>query len=135
MNTNQALVIYETVRATMTGEMSFPQIVGRLSEIGVERYHADYSRHESTFYFADGRSLAITVPREDCPTGEVFREQDVQSAIRQSQRGEHKYTDFVRKTMAAGCVGYFVQIKGQRAIYFGRNGESHVEWFPGAKQS
>jgi hypothetical protein len=31
--------------------------------------------------------------------------------------------------MAAGCVGYFVQIAGRRAIYFGRNGEFHVEQF------
>jgi len=34
--------------------------------------------------------------------------------------------------MAAGCVGYFVQIAGRRALYFGRNGESHVELFPSA---
>jgi uncharacterized protein YbcV (DUF1398 family) len=52
--------------------------------------------------------------------------------VRQSQRNEHTYLDFIRKTMAAGCVGYFVQITGRRAIYFGRNGESHVELFPTA---
>jgi hypothetical protein len=31
---------------------------------------------------------------------------------------------------AAGCVGYFVQIAGRRTLYFGRNGETHVELFP-----
>ncbi len=35
--------------------------------------------------------------------------------------------------MAAGCVGYFVQITGRRVIYFGRSGESHVEQFPPAQ--
>jgi len=34
--------------------------------------------------------------------------------------------------MAAGCVGYFVQIMGRCVIYFGRKGESHVEHFPPA---
>jgi hypothetical protein len=32
----------------------------------------------------------------------------------------------------AGCVGYFVQITGQCVQYFGRKGEVHTEWFPGA---
>lgn len=34
--------------------------------------------------------------------------------------------------MAAGCVGYFVQITGQQVLYFGRNGECHIELFPAA---
>ena len=50
--------------------------------------------------------------------------------MRQSQRNEHAYADFVRKTMAAGCVGYFVHIAGRHAVYFGRKGEQHVERFP-----
>ena len=35
--------------------------------------------------------------------------------------------------MAAGCVGYFVQIAGRRVLYFGRRGEIYTELFPGAK--
>ena len=53
--------------------------------------------------------------------------------MRQSQRGEHTYVDFLRKTMAAGCVGYCVHIRGRRALYFGRDGDVHVERFPGAR--
>ena len=132
MNTDQALVIYDTVRGSLTGDLSFPQIVGRLGEIGVERYHADYSRHEKTFYLASGDSLVVTVPWGSYQTAVEFSASEVQAAVRQSQRGEHTYTDFVRKTMAAGCVGYFVQIAGRRALYFGRNGETHVELFPPA---
>ena len=130
MKTDQALMMHETVRGSFTGEMTFPQIVGRLSEIGVERYHADYSRQEKTFYLPDGQSLVVSVPWESYPTASEFSASAVEAAVRQSQRGEHSYLDFVRKTMAAGCVGYFVQITGRRAIYFGRNGESHVEMFP-----
>jgi uncharacterized protein YbcV (DUF1398 family) len=132
MNAEQALVIYDTVRGSLTGEMTFGQIVGRLSEIGVERYHADYSRQEKTFYLANGDSLVLPIPWGSHPTGTEFSAAAVEAAVRQSQRGEHTYTDFVRKTMAAGCVGYFVQITGRRALYFGRNGETHVELFPPA---
>lgn len=132
MNADQTLVIYDTVRGSLTGDMTFPQIIGRLSEIGVERYHADYGRHEKTFYLANGDSLVVTVPWGSYPTATEFSAPEIQAAIRQSQRGEHTYADFVRKTMAAGCVGYFVQITGRRALYFGRNGETHVELFPSA---
>jgi uncharacterized protein YbcV (DUF1398 family) len=114
--------------------MTFPQIVARLAEVGVERYHADYSRHEKTFYFASGESLVVTIPWGDFPTAAEFTASSVEASVRQSQRGEHTYTDFIRKTMAAGCVGYFVQITGRRALYFGRNGEVHAEEFPGAKK-
>jgi hypothetical protein len=41
--------------------------------------------------------------------------------------------DFVRKTIAAGCVGCFVHIAGRHAVYFGRQGESHIEPFPAQK--
>jgi uncharacterized protein YbcV (DUF1398 family) len=64
------------------------------------------------------------------PIGAVFSAKSVEAAVRQSQRGEHSYEDFLRKTRAGGCVGYFVQITGQRAIYFGRNGDSYTEPFP-----
>lgn len=132
MQINQVLVMHEAVRGSLTGELTFPEIIGRLSAIGVERYHADYGRQENTFYLADGQSIVVAVPHESWPTATEFSATAVESAVRQSQRGEHTYPDFVRKTMSAGCVGYFVQITGRRAIYFGRNGESHTELFPSA---
>jgi uncharacterized protein YbcV (DUF1398 family) len=134
MNAQQVLAIHETVRGSLTAEMTFAQIVARLGEFGIERYHADYSRHEKTFYLARGESLVVTIPRGDFPTAIEFTASSVEAAVRQSQRGEHTCTDFIRKTMAAGCVGYFVQISGRRALYFGRNGEVHTEWFPGTNQ-
>jgi uncharacterized protein YbcV (DUF1398 family) len=132
MTTEQVLAIQDAVRASITATKTFPEIIGTLIEAGVERYHADYSRGESTFYFADGDSLVVASPWGRHPTGTHFSAADVEAAVRQSQRNEHTFLDFVRKTMAAGCVGYFVQISGRRAQYFGRNGEMHVEPFPGS---
>jgi uncharacterized protein YbcV (DUF1398 family) len=132
MDAEVARVFQHCVQGSQTGEMTFPQIVGQLMEIGCERYHADYSRQEITYYLANGDSLVVPSPHEAHPTAKDFSPAAVEAAVRQSQRNEHSYADFVRKTMAAGCVGYFVQITGQRAIYFGRNGESHTELFPSA---
>jgi uncharacterized protein YbcV (DUF1398 family) len=130
MNAEQEQVIQGCVRGALTGELAFPEIVGRLAQIGVERYHADYSRQEITYYFPDGDSLVVAAPHPSHTTAAEFSPSAVEAAVQRSQRNEHTYLDFIRETMAAGCVGYFAQIAGRRVIYFGRNGESHVEYFP-----
>lgn len=130
VNTEQTEVIESCAHGALAGELAFPDIIGRLAQIGVERYHADYSRHEITYYLADGDSLVVATPHPAHPTAVEFSASAVAVAVGQSQRNEHTYLDFIRKTKAAGCVGYFVQITGRRAIYFGRHGETHVEHFP-----
>lgn len=130
MNEHQIKVIQDCAAGALTGDLAFPEIVGRLTEIGVERYHSDYSRQEITYYFPDGESLVVATPHGAHPTGLDFSLDRVQEAVGQSQRNEHSYVDFIRKTMAAGCVGYFVQITGRQVLYFGRNGECHIERFP-----
>lgn len=141
MNTHQETVIYDCAARSAAGTISFGEVVGRLMEIGVERYHADYCRRENTFYLPDGSSLVVAIGHGDQvdpnnappPIGVLFSARDVEAAIRRAQRGEIMYPEFVRLTTAAGCVGYFVQISGRCVQYFGRNGELHVEPFPGAK--
>jgi uncharacterized protein YbcV (DUF1398 family) len=132
MNAEQTQVMQGCALGSLSGKLTFPEVVGRLAAIGVERYHADYSRQEITYYLPDGDSLVVAAPHPSHATAREFSSAAVEEAVRQSQRNEHTYADFIRKTMAAGCVGYFVQITGQRVIYFGRNGESHVELFPPA---
>jgi uncharacterized protein YbcV (DUF1398 family) len=130
MNAEQTQVMQGCARGALSGELTFPEILGRLAQIGVERYHADYSRQEITYYLADGDSLVVATLHPSHAIAAGFSASAVEAAVRQSQRNEHTYLDFIRKTMAAGCVGYFVQITGGRVIYFGRGGESHVEHFP-----
>ncbi|WP_372715690.1 DUF1398 domain-containing protein [Novipirellula sp.] len=130
MNAEKTQVIQWCAEGALTGELTFPEIVGRLGQIGVERYHADYSRQEITYYLAEGDTLVVATLHPTHAIGTVFSASEVEAAVRQSQRNEHTYLEFIRKTMAAGCVGYFVQITGRCVIYFGRNGDSHVEQFP-----
>jgi uncharacterized protein YbcV (DUF1398 family) len=132
MNQQTTFALYDLAGQSLSGTITFPAVIGRLLELGVERYHADYSRSETTYYLVDGDSLVVALPHEPHATADDFDATAVAAAVRQSQRNEHTYLDFVRKTMAAGCVGYFVQITGRRVLYFGRRGETHVEHFPPA---
>jgi uncharacterized protein YbcV (DUF1398 family) len=132
MRPEQKHQIEDCLNLSLAGEIEFPEVVGRLISIGVERYHADYCRREVTYYLSTGETHVAPAENTDEEISYLFDAVAVALAIRQSQRGEHSYRDFVRKTMAAGCVGYFVQLAGRRVIYFGRNGDCHVEHFPAA---
>ncbi len=132
MKNEYAAVIRECMALSLGGKISFGEVVRRLMEIGLERYHADYTRHESTYYMPDGESLVVAAPHPPQPIAVAFSAAGVESAVRQAQRGEIFYPEFSRQAMEAGCVGYFVQISGRQVIYFGRNGEQHVEKFPAA---
>ncbi len=132
MNSQQTQVMQQCALGALNGVLTFPEIVGKLASIGVERYHADYRRQEITYYMSDDESLVVSTPHPLHPIARVFSGTDVATAVRQSQRNEHSYLDFIRKTNAAGCVGYFVQITGCRVIYFGRDGDCHTEHFPPA---
>ena len=50
------------------------------------------------------------------------------------QHGQH-YRDFTRRAMLAAVQGYIAFLRGQRVTYWGRGGDQHTEWFPGAGPS
>ncbi len=62
-----------------------------------------------------------------------FSAANVEAAVRAIQRQEIQYREFCRRIVAAGCVGYHVFLEGRRVVYYGRAGDSHTEYFPGAK--
>jgi uncharacterized protein YbcV (DUF1398 family) len=133
MNSEQMSVAKECAVLSATGKIHFGDVVGRLMKAGIERYHADYSRSEITYYTPDGGSCVVQVEHELIPTAQEFSAEGVKAAVRQAQLGEIMFPQFTRQAITAGCVGYFVQITGKCVQYFGRSGEVHTEWFPGAK--
>lgn len=135
MNTEQKNLVKECAALSANGKVHFGEVVSRLMKAGIERYHADYSRRENTYYTPDGDSCIVPMEHEPMPIAQDFTASAVEAAVHQAQRGEIMYPQFSQKVLAAGCVGYFVQITGKRVQYFGRNGDVHLEWFPGAKPS
>jgi uncharacterized protein YbcV (DUF1398 family) len=126
-------VMKECKERSLGGTISFPEVVRRLHEAGVERYHVDLTRDETTYYLPCGESHVFTTggPREII--AEKFNAAAVEGAVRAIQRGEIVFTEFLRRIRAAGCTGYFAQIAGRRVQYVGRTGDMHVEIFPASK--
>src|SRR5262245_20327854 len=60
-------IIAEVARATLAGEISFPEVVRKLSETGVEYYHVDYVALAKTFYSGAGEVATAPISYEGLP--------------------------------------------------------------------
>jgi uncharacterized protein YbcV (DUF1398 family) len=65
------------------------------------------------------------------PIAELFNIEAVQEAIKEAQMKlvSYTYKGFCKKIMIAGCAGYMVSFLGKRVLYFGRTGETYIEYF------
>ncbi len=124
----------DTIALCMTLSFSntpFPEVVKQLAGAGVRWYDADLIRLRNTYYGAarQAQDEALPLPGDTTIAG-TFDKSSVAAAVRAIQHGEIGYADFLHRIMAAGCASYRVFIDGRRVIYFGRDGEFHIEEFP-----
>ena len=133
MDTNVQALVRECTKASGEERISFGEVVMNLIEAGVERYHADLVRAETTYYLPNGDTEVVRSDAARVGPAKAFSATGVAAAVHAIQAGTIKYRTFCERVMEAGCVGYIASIAGQRVVYYGRTGDSHVEWFPGAK--
>jgi uncharacterized protein YbcV (DUF1398 family) len=127
-------IVADAARATLAGTLAFPEIVRRLMETGVEYYHVDYVALRKTFYSGSGETVTTPITYEGLPAVAAdFNAAGLRAAILDSQRNGQHYRDFTCRAMAAGVQGYIAFLRGQRVTYWGRAGDQHTEWFPGAE--
>jgi uncharacterized protein YbcV (DUF1398 family) len=125
--------VIECTKASDEERITFPQVVAKLMQAGIERYHADFERSEKTYFLPSGESEVVPSSTIDVEPARDFSADGVAAAIKAIQSGSIRYKEFCARVTAAGCVGYLVSLAGRRAVYYGRTGDMHVEWFPGAK--
>lgn len=129
-------IIIETMRecteASDQERITFPEVVMKLMQAGVERYHVDLLRAEKIYYLPSGESHRETAADVNAVPPTAFTPEGVAAAVRAIQQQKIKYREFCERIAQAGCVGYMVSLAGKRAVYYGRTGESYVEPFPSA---
>jgi uncharacterized protein YbcV (DUF1398 family) len=130
MNTQ---AIHEVTIKTEEGQMTFPQVVHKLTEVGVESYFVDLAAGRKTYYMADGSTYTEKMILALDPIAGEFSDSVLMAAIRGAQADAIRYPEFVKRSMAAGVVGYWAFLSGKKVLYLGRKGESHMEEFPRAK--
>ena len=126
--------VHRMARATLSGTLPFPDIVGRLLAEGVEYYRIDYVARQMWFYGSEGGIVVSPLGFEDLPAVAAgFNAPALREAIFDSQRNSQEFRQFSHRAVQAGVQGYYAFLHGKRVIYLGRQGEQHVESFPGAK--
>jgi uncharacterized protein YbcV (DUF1398 family) len=129
-------VVNSLAKATLDGSLPFSQIISELVTQGVEYYHVDYVLKTFTFYSAAGATITSPLQFEGLPSiSSSWDATSLKEVIIDSQKNGQKFRQFCDRAMAVGVQGYFVFIQGQRVIYMSRNGDQHIEWFPGVKPS
>ena len=124
-------VLHECLTEAFAGRMTFPETVMRMLETGVERDDADLTLMKKTHFGTDGTTHVEPIPLGDAPAVPTeLSPESVKDAIMAIRTREIDYPDFLRRVMAAGTTNYSVYVNGRKAIYFGRNGDFHVEPFP-----
>ena len=130
MNPNIKEVIEKCAHESHAGLLTFPEVLGRLVEVGVESYFADYRNQSTTYYLSGNGAFTIPMAMPSIEIPNSFNKDGVVSAIRSAQSDTVRYPEFLKLTMSAGCIGYIVWITGRHVSYFGRQGEVHIEHFP-----
>jgi uncharacterized protein YbcV (DUF1398 family) len=134
MDANLQELARDVAASAADGTRDFGQIVGTLMEAGFDAYLVDFRTATQTFYLPDGSAHSVEVHRPASPVAPVFEAAVVREAIREAQTKAVGYTylGFSEKVARAGCAGYLVTFSGKRVLYFGRDGQTHTEYFPGA---
>jgi uncharacterized protein YbcV (DUF1398 family) len=123
-------VIHDLAIATQQGKMTFPQVVKGLLEAGVESYLVDFAAKQKTHYLTNGTTHTVPMILDPDPIAAEFDSVGLVAAIRGAQADTVRYPEFVKRSTAAGVIGYWAFLTGKRVIYFGRKGEQHIEEFP-----
>jgi uncharacterized protein YbcV (DUF1398 family) len=135
MDAQQKAIAQNCKDAAENNMMAFPQIIGILLESGFESYTVDFRRQTATYYLPNGESVEFKTHGTAIPVATALDVTALGAAIRDAQNlvPGYTYKGFCAKAKEAGCAGYMVSFPGKRAVYFGRTGETHVEYFPGAR--
>lgn len=132
MDAHHLAIAESCLNSAYDGSMPFPEIVGALMAGGFEGYLVDYRRGATTYYHpSQGSAVFDNHPSAD-PVASEFNAAGVAAQVKWAQANppDYSYAAFCKNVKAAGCAGYMVSFPGRRVVYYGRDGETHVEHFP-----
>ncbi len=126
-------ILDQCTAGAFDGSVPFPETIKRIFNDGVEWYSANLIFGVKTYYGADLSHYQTPWPDWTAPQiADQFCAESVSAAIKASQTGQITYKEFLGRIADAGVTYYTVHLKGRKAIYFGRHGDSFIEPFPSA---
>jgi uncharacterized protein YbcV (DUF1398 family) len=117
--------------------LTFPNTVSALNALGVARYHVDYTAGTATTYKSSPQDNGVEVEQVSITSPVMssrtpWSKDGVVMAIRRVQAGQTKYKEFSQECVDSGNTGYLAFLVGKNVLYYGPDGDFHIEWFPGS---
>lgn len=101
----------------------------------MEYDHVNYVTRSFWFYGSGGGVVVAPLVLEGfADVATDFNVMELRAAILDSQQHGQEFPQFCIRATRAGVQSYFAFLRGQRVMHTGRQGDPHVEWFPGAKR-
>ncbi|GLS57257.1 hypothetical protein GCM10007886_54430 [Methylobacterium gregans] len=102
--------------------MSVAELAGAFGAIGVERFHVDLVRGETTVYQGDYTAVlpADAPAKRPAPR---FWASGIEGALIGTDAGSYTWPAFCGLVLEARCAGFIVSLFGRRALFYGEAGE------------
>ncbi|MCB0307806.1 MAG: hypothetical protein KDD48_00425 [Bdellovibrionales bacterium] len=123
-------ILEETTTKSLSGELTFPEVVMKLMSAGVESYRVDLYQNMKTFYMPNGEFYSESFDFQGPIIGTDYSKVMLISALEDIQNKRIDYREFLKRIMLAGIASYHAYLNGRKVVYMSRNGEFHVEHFP-----
>ena len=127
-------VIEEATRASDEERVTFGEVVLKLTHAGVERYHADLLRGEKTYYLPDGELAVVAGAPSPLLRRTRFQRRASTRRCATFKPARFNIAPFVRASLRPAASAIMCPLPDSAPFYYGRTGDCHVEWFPGAKR-
>jgi len=98
----------------------------------VESYFVDLAAGRKTYYLADGGTHAEPMILKLDAVAEEFSSSETVAAIRAAQADTIRYPEFVKRSTAAGVIGYWAFLP-EKGHLLGRKGQSQRRGIPKPK--
>lgn len=121
--------IHTYAQASLSDNLTFPELIDKLAPAGVERYLVDLVGKQKISFGMLGESLALPMNITLQPIPHTLDAMAMKTALVDVQQRKITYPVFLDKIMTAGCCHYEVFVRGKKVIYFGRDGTMHIEPF------
>ena len=96
MHQEALATMHECARLSDQGKIPFPEVVRKLTQVGVERYHTDLCIQEHVYYMPNGETHTEAMDLPSWTIAKDFNEQWMVLAIQAVQSGEILYLEFLR---------------------------------------
>ena len=123
--------LHDQINDIYKSAKSYPEVVKRLIDLGVETYTVDVATSTILYRCAEGVHVVHRTPATLRPIGQAFDSKGVVQAIRDNQQGKSDYPTFMNAIANAGVRFYEATLVGsaKRVTYISPEGH-HEERIP-----